>query len=182
MLEKRGVEPVTRCAGEVHMDDIEDEKRHEEMLQIMHGFVQRPHERDRQNSVRTTAESQAEAVLLNRHIDIQIEVHPHRIDQDATEADGKEFPHFPSFVPKPVKRDQYTHIHTRQRPKTERSFGMFLQAPHFGSINFLQRVLGAQKQFCDGGYQQDSQHVFVLEDFQRDIRLFNRFKAVEDES
>ena len=107
------------------------------MLQIMHGFVQRPHERDRQYSVRTTAESQAEAVLLNRHIDIQIEVHPHRIDQDAAEADGKQLPHFPSFVPKPVKRDQYTRIHTRQRPETKRSFGMFLQAPHFGPINLL---------------------------------------------
>ena len=46
-LEKGGVKPVTRSAGEVHVDDIEDEKRHKEMLQIMHGLVQRPHERDR---------------------------------------------------------------------------------------------------------------------------------------
>ena len=137
MLEKGGVEPVTRCAGEVHVDDVEDEKRHEEMLQVMYRFMQRPHERDRQYSVRAATESQAETVLFYGHIDIQIEVHPHRIDQDAAEADGKQLPHFPSFVPKPVKRDQYTRIHTRQRPETKRSFGMFLQAPHFGPINLL---------------------------------------------
>ena len=40
-------EPVTRCAVEVHVDDVEDKKRHEKMLQIMHGLVQRPHERYR---------------------------------------------------------------------------------------------------------------------------------------
>ena len=44
MFEERGVEPVTRCAGEVHVDDVEDEKRHEEMLQVMYRFMQRPHE------------------------------------------------------------------------------------------------------------------------------------------
>ncbi len=110
MLEDRGVESISGSASEVHVDDIEDEQRHEKMLQVMDRFVQGPHEGGSQNRIGAPAHDERHAVLRKRYVDIQIEIHPDRIAEDTPETDRKEFPDFPFLAPQPKERDEDSDI------------------------------------------------------------------------
>ena len=181
VLEQRGVESVARGAGEVHVDDIEDEQRHKEVLQLVHRLVERPHQRHRQHRVCAPSEHQRPPVGRDRHVEIHQEVHPYRIYHDAAEADGEQLPHFPLPVSEPKKGDDHAGIHTWQRPQTQSRLGVLLQPSHLAPVNLLQRVLRAEQQFRHHGDQQDGHHVFITEDFQRNVRLLHRLEAIEDE-
>lgn len=181
VLKQRGVESVARGTGEVHVNHIEDEQGHEEVLQLVHRLVQRPHQRHREHRIGAPPKHQRPSISSNRHINIHLEVHPQRIRRDESEADGEEFPYFPFSVSEPEKGNDYTGIYARQRPQAQSRLGVFLQSAHLAPVNLLQRVLRAEQYLRYHSNQEYGNHIFVSKNFQRDVRLLHRLETVEGE-
>ena len=114
--EPRCVYAVARRAGKVHVEDVEHEQAHEELLEIGRRLVERPHQRGGDYRVGCSAAHYRQTQLLDVHLRVDRGVHQQGVDEDEAEADGEKFPHLPLQHLKPQQVDGYADIEAWKRP------------------------------------------------------------------